>query len=120
MAELTRRRLLEGSALAVATVGLGGFRRALAQPMQSGDADTEWHHYAGDQANTRYAPLDQIDGENFGDLELAWSFKTDVLGARKEYQFEATPLLIKGRLFLTAGSRRDCISVDAATGELLW
>ncbi|MBM0170477.1 outer membrane protein assembly factor BamB family protein [Altererythrobacter sp. C41] len=120
MAELTRRRLLEGSALAVATVGLGGFRRALAQPMQSGDGDTEWHHYAGDQANTRYAPLDQINGENFGDLELAWSFKTDVLGARKEYQFEATPLLIKGRLFLTAGSRRDCISVDAATGELLW
>ena len=44
--------------------------------------------------------------DNFGDLEVAWSFKTDPLGARKEYQFEATPLLVKGRLFLTAGSRR--------------
>lgn len=120
MTNLTRRRLLEGTAVAVATVGLAPFHRALAQSAPAGGADTEWRHYAADQANTRYAPLDQINGENFGDLELAWSFKTDVLGARKEYQFEATPLLIKERLFLTAGSRRDCISVDAATGELLW
>ena len=82
--------------------------------------DTEWRHYANDLANTRYAPLDQINAANFNDLEVAWRFKTDVLGSRREFQFEATPLLIKGRLFVTAGSRRDCISIDAATGELLW
>ncbi|HWI85225.1 MAG TPA: PQQ-binding-like beta-propeller repeat protein [Sphingomonas sp.] len=82
--------------------------------------DTEWRHYAADQANTRYSPLDQITAENFNDLQVAWTFKTDALGARKEYQLEATPLLIKGRLFTTAGSRRDCVALDAATGELLW
>ena len=71
-------------------------------------------------ANTRYSPLDQINAANFNELEVAWSVKTDVLGARKEYQFEPTPLLVKGRLFLPAGSRRDCIALDAATGELLW
>src|SRR3546814_15238435 len=73
-----------------------------------GGPDTEGRHYAADQANTRYSPLDQINADNFSDLQVAWSFKTDILGARKEYQFEPTPLLVKGRLFLTAGSRRDC------------
>lgn len=82
--------------------------------------DTEWRHYAGDAANTRYMPFDQINADNFNDLEVAWRFKTDALGPRKEFQFEATPLLVKGRLFLTAGARRDCIALDAATGEMLW
>lgn len=89
-------------------------------PGSAGNGDTEWRHYASDLANTRYAPLDQIKAANFNDLEVAWRYKTDALGSRREYQFEATPLLIKGRLFLTAGSRRDCIALDAATGEMLW
>jgi quinoprotein glucose dehydrogenase len=106
--------------LAFATVALAPMRKALAQRVSQDVPDTEWRHYAGDQASTRYAPLDQINAENFVDLQLAWSFKTDALGARKEYQFEPTPLHVKGRLFLTAGSRRDCVALDAATGELLW
>ena len=38
---------------------------------QDGTANGEWRHYAGDLASTRYSPLDQIDGDNFSDLELA-------------------------------------------------
>ncbi|MFD1105325.1 PQQ-binding-like beta-propeller repeat protein [Sphingobium olei] len=119
MTKVSRRGLLGGTVAAAAAIGTHPIRRAAAQELPGGP-DTEWRHYAADQANTRYSPLDQINGENFGDLQVAWSFKTDILGARKEYQFEPTPLLIKGRLFLTAGSRRDCVAVDAATGELLW
>ncbi|MBU3077554.1 PQQ-binding-like beta-propeller repeat protein [Sphingomonas quercus] len=120
MYEISRRNLLGGTAAAVAAIGLDPVRRAAVAAVPPGGPDTEWRHYGANQANTRYSPLDQINADNFGDLQVAWSFKTDVLGARKEYQFEATPLLIKGRLFLTAGSRRDCIAIDAATGELLW
>ena len=119
MHEISRRKLLGGAAAAVIATGLGPVRK-VAAAVPPGGPDTEWRHFAADQASTRYSPLAQINADNFGDLELAWTFKTDVLGARKEYQFEATPLLIKGRLFLTAGSRRDCISIDAETGELLW
>jgi quinoprotein glucose dehydrogenase len=125
--KLSRRSVLFSTAAAAV---LGGAGIALAQsarpvsaapkPNPAPGADTEWRHYAADQANTRYAPLDQINADNFKNLEIAWRFKTDALGARKEYQFEATPLLVKGRLFLTAGSRRAAISLDAATGELLW
>jgi outer membrane protein assembly factor BamB len=43
-----------------------------------------------------------------------------MLGSRPEYTWEATPAVIKGRLYTTAGTRRDVVCVDAANGELLW
>jgi quinoprotein glucose dehydrogenase len=87
---------------------------------QSGARNGEWRTYGGDLGNTRYAPLDQIGAGNFNDLEVAWRFKTDNLGPRPEYNFQSTPLMIGGRLYSTAGSRRAVVSLDAATGELLW
>jgi quinoprotein glucose dehydrogenase len=99
-----------------ASIALAGFP-ALAQ---DGQANTEWRHYGGDLANRRYAPLDQINAGNFSTLQVAWRFKPDALGARPEYQYETTPLLIAGRLFTTAGARRDVVSLDARTGEVLW
>src|SRR5206468_1578337 len=82
--------------------------------------DTEWRHYAADLANTRYAPLDQINATNFNKLEVAWRFKSDNLGPRPEYNWESTPLVIAGRLYVTAGSRRAVVCLDAATGEMRW
>jgi quinoprotein glucose dehydrogenase len=87
---------------------------------QSGAANGEWRSYGGDLGHTRYSPLDQINGTNFGKLEVAWRFKTDSLGPRPEYQFESTPLMIKGVVYSTAGSRRAVVALDAGTGELLW
>src|SRR4051795_1539955 len=87
---------------------------------QSGAKSGEWRSYGGDIGHTRYAPLDQINAANFSQLEVAWRFKTDSLGPRPEYQFESTPLMVKGVLYSTAGSRRAVVALDAATGELLW
>ena len=82
--------------------------------------NTNWTHYAGNARSTRYAPLDQINGTNFNDLEIAWRFKPDMLGPRPEYQYEATPLVINGKLYTVAGSRRDVVCLDAANGEMIW
>jgi quinoprotein glucose dehydrogenase len=82
--------------------------------------DTEWRNYAGDLASHRYSPLDQIDASNFNDLEIAWRFRTDSFGPRPEYVYEGTPLLIEGRLYVTAGSRRDVVCLHAGTGEVVW
>ena len=82
--------------------------------------DTEWPSYAADLAGTRYRPLDQINASNFSDLEIAWRIKTDNFGDRPEYKLEGTPLMVKGVLYATAGSRRAVIALDPATGELLW
>jgi len=87
---------------------------------QSGAKNGEWSTYGGDLGHTRYSGLDQINASNFSRLEVAWRFKTDNLGPRPEYQFEATPLMVKGVLYSTAGTRRAVIALDAATGELLW
>src|ERR1700741_359124 len=80
----------------------------------------EWPSYAADLAGTRYRPLDQINATNFNDLEIAWRIKTDNFGDRPEYKLEGTPLMVKGVLYATAGSRRAAIALDPATGELLW
>jgi quinoprotein glucose dehydrogenase len=89
-------------------------------PHRDAPATWEWRSYGGDLANTRYAPLGQIDAENFSSLEIAWRFKTENLGPRPEFNFQATPLMVGGVVFTTAGSRRSVVALDAATGELLW
>jgi quinoprotein glucose dehydrogenase len=87
---------------------------------QSGAKGGEWRTYGGDLGNTRYAPLDQINADNFSKLEVAWHFKTDNLGPRPETNLEATPLMVNGVLYSTAGTRRAVVALDANNGELLW
>src|SRR5262244_650704 len=87
---------------------------------QSGAPNGEWRTYGGDLGNTRYAPLTQITKDNFNKLEVAWRFKADQLGGRPEYNYESTPLMVGGTIYVTAGSRRAVVALDAATGELLW
>ena len=80
----------------------------------------EWPSYNADIKGTRYSPLSQIDASNFSKLEVAWRFKTDNLGPFPEYKLEGTPLMVKGVLYTTAGTRRSVIALDATTGELMW
>ncbi len=87
---------------------------------QTGTKNGEWRNYGGDLGSTRYSPLDQINASNFGKLEVAWRFKTDSLGPRPEFQYEGTPLMVHGVLYVTAGSRRAVVALDAGTGEMLW
>ena len=87
---------------------------------QSGAKNGEWPTYGGDLGNTRYSPLDQVSAANFDKLQVAWRFKTDNLGPTTENNLEGTPLMVKGVLYATAGTRRAVVALDAATGELLW
>ena len=58
------------SALSVADV-------AQAQPWQTYDTSNgEWRSYAGDVGGKKYSPLDQIDANNFTDLEIAWEWSS--------------------------------------------
>ena len=73
-----------------------------------------------DLKGSRYSPLDQINAANFNKLEVAWRFKTDNFGPFPEFKLEGTPLMVKGVLYTTAGTRRSVIALDAKTGELIW
>jgi quinoprotein glucose dehydrogenase len=112
MTAFTRRLMITASATAM----LLGSGRSNAQPQ----GETDWKNYANDLANTRYAPLDQIDASNFEKLELVWRFSTNALGQRLDADFQSTPLVVNGRLYTTAGFRRDVVCLDPATGELIW
>ena len=83
-------------------------------------AETDWISYGNDLAATRYAALDQISGSNFNSLEVAWRFKTDNFGGRKDSYFNATPIVVKGRLYSTVGLDRYLVCLDAGTGQILW
>jgi len=114
--KITKWRRIVTSAVAAALVLAG----AAALSAQKGTTNGEWPTYGGDLGNTKYTPLDQITAANFNNLEIAWRFKTDSLGPRPEFQYESTPLMVKGVLYTTAGTRRAVVAIDAATGEQLW
>src|SRR3954469_14757011 len=118
MRALTRRLMLTTT-----VVGTAAGVAAAAAPLRAQSvtpSDTDWPVYGGNLGYWRYKALDQINAANFNQLEVAWQFKTDNLGTHPEFILQCTPLVIKGRLYATGGSRRDVVCLDAATGEVLW
>jgi len=100
---------------------------ALVMPRVSGQStgmpstrNGEWPMYTADLRGSKYSPLDQITAENFSKMEVAWRFKTDNLGPRPENKLEGTPLMVKGMVYATAGTRRSVVALDPKTGELKW
>ena len=131
---MPRHALLSASALALIVAGLvssapnvrGQTFVGTAVPQQFARAgmpstqNGEWPAYAGDIRGTRYSPLAQIDASNFNQLKVAWRFKTDNFGPYPEWKLEGTPIMVKGVLYTTTGTRRSVIALDAKTGELIW
>jgi len=77
--------------------------------------------YLADPRGSKYSPLDQINASNFNKLEVAWTLKTDNLGARPEAKLQGAPVAIKGILYTTAGQAgKAVVSIDGRTGELRW
>src|SRR2546427_7424920 len=113
------RFLLTVAPLATAVVWMtaGPSGQSTAQPStKNGD----WPSYNGDIRGSRYSPQAQITADNFNKLEVAWRFKTDILGTRPEFKLEGTPLAVHGILYATGGTRRSVFALRADTGELMW
>jgi quinoprotein glucose dehydrogenase len=83
----------------------------------------EWPYYGGDAGGTRHSTLTDINGGNVKQLQQAWQWKhwdTPL----KEYdtvpgQFEATPLMIDGTLYVTT-PYNSVAALDAETGKERW
>src|SRR5207248_7898688 len=103
---------------------------ALSLPVSSGTPATaasnppvkggEWTTYGADLASTRYSPLDQIDKDNFSKLRIAWRLNTNNLGPYPERLYSATPLMVNGVLYSTAGTARSVVALNPGTGQILW
>jgi quinoprotein glucose dehydrogenase len=87
---------------------------------QHGALNGDWRFYGGDAGTTKYSSLDQINATNVKDLKIVWEWKAQNFGKRPDFNWETTPLAINGILYTTAGTRRDVVAIDGATGETLW
>lgn len=81
---------------------------------------SEWTTYGADLASTRYSPLDQIDKDNFGQLQIAWRLNTNNFGPTPDRLYSSTPLMVNGILYTTAGSARSVLALNPGTGQILW
>ena len=75
---------------------------------------TDWPSYGNTLGGSRYSPVDQINRDNGGSLEVAWTYRTNAGGS-----FKATPLQIGELLYVCAAGNR-VIALDANSGELRW
>ena len=87
---------------------------------QAGATNGEWPHWGADLGSSKYSPLDQINRDNVKNLRVAWRWKSENFGPRPQNNMEATPLMVGGVLYTTAGFRPNVAAIDAATGETLW
>jgi len=84
-----------------------------------------WPSYGADGANSKYAPLDQINPDNVMQLQVLWrwrSVENALLQDRPDLWtmvYEATPLMIEGRLYAST-SLSQVAALDAVTGQTLW
>jgi PQQ-dependent dehydrogenase (methanol/ethanol family) len=76
----------------------------------------DWVMPTGDYANQRYSTLKQINKENVGKLQVAWTFSTGVLRGH-----EGAPLVIGDVMYLHAPFPNTVYALDLNNdGKILW
>ncbi len=118
---MSRPDRLVVTALAWCFVASAGARVVAAQHGAQGG---EWRHFGGDSGSTRYAPLDQIDRENFEQLEVAWRWESADALLRNVTDlvpgpFRGMPLMVEGVVYIPTGLGQ-VAALDPATGAELW
>jgi quinoprotein glucose dehydrogenase len=83
-----------------------------------------WPTYGDDPGGTRYSPATQINRANVTHLQVIWKFQTGALphdpdDLDRKAAFEATPILVEGKLFLSTPYDH-VIALNPETGAKLW
>ena len=86
-------------------------------------ADSGWPSYGNDAGGMRYSPAVQINRGNVAMLKVAWTYRTGANDTPtkllRKAAFEATPILVEGRLFLSTPYNH-VIALHPGTGAKLW
>jgi PQQ-dependent dehydrogenase (methanol/ethanol family) len=76
----------------------------------------QWVMQQGDNANTRYSKLNQINATNAGKLQVAWTFSTGVLRGH-----EGGPLVVGDVMYVHAPFPNTVFALDLNNdGKILW
>jgi len=100
-----------------------GVQEATVQPQQDAvaavnDGSANWAHYSNGPQGTRFAPYTQIDKQNVGQLQVAWTYRTGELAVGAS-ESQNTPLQI-GDTVYTCTPTSKVIALDADTGKERW
>ena len=79
--------------------------------------EAQWQNIAGNKMGQRYAPLDQINADNFENLQVAWQWDGSEYPA---VNARATPVYVDGMLISVAGEKRHTYAIDAGSGSKIW
>jgi quinoprotein glucose dehydrogenase len=86
-------------------------------------ADEDWPYYGHDSGGMRYSKLSQINRSNVAKLKIAWVYHTGDTSDGTEYprksEFESTPILVDGTLYLTTAFNR-VAALDPTSGRERW
>ena len=76
----------------------------------------QWASPTGDYANHRYSELSQINKDNVGKLQVAWTFSTGVLRGH-----EGNPLVVDGVMYVHTPFPNKVFALDLKNdGAILW
>ena len=75
---------------------------------------TTWSDYGGGADSAQYSALKQINRENVGRVEVAWTYPT---GDGRKYFFN--PLMADGMVYVLAKGN-SIVALDAVTGKPVW
>jgi quinoprotein glucose dehydrogenase len=85
-----------------------------------------WPAYSGDNASTKYSPLDQINKDTVGKLSIAWrqsavpsELKAVWSDATGPTNWQNTPIMVDGLLYMSSGVG-SVVALDAASGKVVW
>ncbi|WP_315704710.1 MULTISPECIES: lanthanide-dependent methanol dehydrogenase XoxF5 [unclassified Bradyrhizobium] len=110
-----RNVLLATCLTSVAALAAGG---ALASDelVKMSQNPKDWVMPAGDYANTRYSKLNQINAQNVGKLQVAWTFSTGVLRGH-----EGGPLIIGNMMYVHTPFPNKVYALDLSQdNKIVW
>jgi alcohol dehydrogenase (cytochrome c) len=84
------------------------------QLVRAAQQPNNWLTYSGTYFSQRYSTLNQITPANVKNLQMRW-----MLQVKSLEKFEATPLVIDGRMYFTQAPN-DVLAVDATSGRIFW
>ncbi|MFM0043305.1 methanol/ethanol family PQQ-dependent dehydrogenase [Paraburkholderia sediminicola] len=76
---------------------------------------SNWAAQAGDYANHRYSPLKQINENNVGKLQVAWTMSTGVLRGH-----EGAPLVIGDTMYIHSPFPNKVIAINLKDQTFIW
>jgi len=85
--------------------------------------EVQWPFVGGNQSNWRYSPADDLNADNVGQLQVAWTWRPDEQPMEEHGtvpgNFTSTPLMIDNVVYASTNYNR-VAALDAETGAIKW